>query len=385
MKIIVISYIYPNKLDQRLGIFVHQQSKYIAKEGHEVHVLTSGSSQDKKEEFVDGIVVHRLLSIDNKFPLKGLLFSLRCAKAVISLNNRLNFDFIIQNFIGVSMILIGMITKLLNKRLIVISHGTEWELPKKNFIKNFIIKIVLAIPDKIVCVSKKTKNLLSYNVKKNKLVVINNGMDPQWLKPSMSKSKFRKKLGLANKFIILSVSSLVLKKGIDIVVKILPELITKYPNLIYIIIGDGPEKENLKMLVNKLNLGKNVKFLGYKVGTELANFYNICDIFILMSRDLKYAIESFGIAYIEASYFGKPVIGGKSGGTADSILDNITGYRIEPTNTKEIVKKLFLLIKNDNLRKKLGKNGKKWVNNNLLWNHNVDKLMQVYKSLLIKQ
>ena len=384
MKIIIISYIYPNRLDQRLGIFVRQQCKYLAKEGHEVHVLTSGSFQDKKEEFVDGTIVHRLISIDNKFPLKGLLFSLRCAKAIISLNNRLNFDFVIQNFIGINTILIGIVTKLLNKRFIAISHGTGWELPKKNFIKNFIIKIVLSIPDKIVCVSKKTENLLSHNAKKNKLVVINNGMDPQWLKPSINKAKFRKKLGFVNKFIILSVSSLVPKKGIDVVIKILPELITKYPNLIYIIIGDGSEKENLKMLVNKLGLGKNVKFLGYKVGTELANYYNICDIFILMSRDLKYAIESFGIAYIEASYFGKPVIGGKSGGTADSILDNITGYRIKPTNTKEIVKKLLLLIKNDNLRKKLGRNGKKWVSNNLLWSHNVDKLMHVYKSLLNK-
>lgn len=377
MKIAVISYIYPNKSDPALGIFVRQQSKYIAREGHEVHILTTGTSQDKEEEIVDGTRVHRLIKIDTKLPLNGLLFPLRCIKKIMSLNKESNLDFIIQNFVGINTILMGITAKLIRKRFIVISHGTSWELPKKNFIKNLMIKIALAFPDKIICVSRKTEELLKPNAKNSKLVVINNGIDPEWLKPDIGSDKLRKKLGLDNKIVLLSVASLVPKKGIDIIINVLPKIIKEFPNLMYFIIGNGPEKENLANLTGKLDLEKNVKFLGIKTGSELANYYNICDIFILMSRDLKYTIESFGIVYIEAAYFGKPVIAGLSGGTEDAVIDGKTGFLVNPDDAENLVKKLALLIKNKKLREKFGKAGKKRVINGFLWKHNVRKLMDV--------
>ncbi|MDP3766289.1 MAG: glycosyltransferase family 4 protein [Nanoarchaeota archaeon] len=381
MKIIIISYIYPNKLNPTLGIFVRQQSKYIAREGHEVHILTTGSSKDRKEELIDKTTVHRLVNIDNKLPLKGFLFSLKCIKMIVSLNKKSNIDFVIQNFVGMGTILIGITVKLLKKRFIVVSHGTSWELPKKNFIKNLIIKMVLSVPDKIVCVSKKTEELLSFNTQRNKLVVINNGIDPEWLKPDIEGGKFRKKLGLGNKIILLSVCSLVPKKGIDIIIKVLPRIIKEFPNLMYLVVGDGPEKEKLTNLTNNLCLEKNIKFLGTKMGSELANYYNICDIFILMSRDLKYTIESFGIVYIEASYFGKPVIAGVSGGTKDAVIDWQTGFLVKSDDTENIVKKLALLIKNKKLREKLGKAGRKRVIKSFFWKHNVRKLINMLNNL----
>lgn len=375
MKIIIISYIYPNRLNPMLGIFVRQQSKYIAREGHEIHILTTGSSQDKEEEVVDNTRVHRLINIDNKLSLKGLLFSLKCMKMIASLNKKSGIDFVIQNFVGLNTILIGTVTKLLKKKFIVVSHGTSWELPKKNFMKNLIIKTALFMPDKIICVSKKTEELLEPNAKRNKLVVINNGIDPEWLKPDINKEKFRKKLGIDNKLILLSVCSLVPKKGIDIIIKALPKITKKFPNLVYLIIGDGPEKENLKNLTNKLGLGKNIKFLGTKIGNELANYYNLCDIFILMSRDLKNTIESFGIVYIEASYFGKPVIAGLSGGTQDAVVDGKTGFLVKPDDVESLAEKTALLIKNRKLRENLGDAGRKRVVGGFLWKHNVRKLM----------
>lgn len=380
MKIAVISYIYPNKSNPMLGIFVRQQSKYIAREGHEVNILTTGSSQDKTAERIDNTAVHRLIKIDTKLPLKGLLFSLRCIKKIMLLNKESNLDFIIQNFAGINTILIGIAAKLLRKKFVVISHGTSWELPKKNFIKNLMIKIALAFPDKIICVSRKTEELLKPNAKNSKLVVINNGIDPEWLKPNVGADKLRKKLGLGNKIVLLSVASLVPKKGIDVILKALPKIIKDFPNLIYFIIGNGIEKENLANLTGKLGLEKNVKFLGIKTGSELANYYNICDIFILMSRDLKHAIESFGIVYIEASYFEKPVIAGLSGGTEDAVANGKTGFLVKPDDTENLAEKMTLLIKNKKLREKLGKAGRKRVVKGFLWKHNVRKLMDALKT-----
>ena len=126
---------------------------------------------------------------------------------------------------------------------------------------------------------------------------------------------------------------------------------------------------------------QNVKLLGIKVGTDLANFYNMCDIFILMSRDLKYTIESFGIAYIEASYFGKPVIAGLSGGTEDAVVDGKTGFLVRSDDTGNLFKKIALLIKDKKLREKLGRAGRKRVIQGFFWKHNAKKLIKLLNSL----
>jgi glycosyltransferase involved in cell wall biosynthesis len=97
-----------------------------------------------------------------------------------------------------------------------------------------------------------------------------------------------------------------------------------------------------------------------------------------MSRDLKDIIESFGIVYIEASYFGKPVIAGKSGGTADAVVDGKTGYIIKYDNIKKLEKTILLLLKNKKLRDKLGEAGRKRVLKEFLWKNNVEKLLDLY-------
>jgi phosphatidylinositol alpha-1,6-mannosyltransferase len=233
-------------------------------------------------------------------------------------------------------------------------------------------------------VSNYVAKLASQYTKKSKIVVIKNGVDTEKLILTKSLSKFKKEINLKNEIILLSVGNLVERKGIDIVLSALPDVIKSYPSLKYFIIGAGPEKENLQKLIKGLNLRKHVVFAGDVDNKHLANFYNLCDIFVLMSRTIKEkaGIEGFGIVYIEASYFGKPVIGGKSGGTADAIVDGVTGYRIEPKNTEDLKNKLILLLKNEKLRKKLGQQGMKRVKNQFLWKHNVEKLVKVYGRLI---
>jgi phosphatidylinositol alpha-1,6-mannosyltransferase len=156
------------------------------------------------------------------------------------------------------------------------------------------------------------------------------------------------------------------------------------PNIVYFIIGQGPEKEKLISLANKLNLKDKVAFIDYVSDADLANYFNICDIFLLMSKTIeeKSAIEGFGNVYLEASFMGKPVIGGKSGGTSDAVVDGKTGFLIEPDDAEELKKKIILLLKNKTLREKMGRYGRKRVLNGFLWKHNVEKLVKVYSGLL---
>ena len=381
MLICILSPIYPTHYNLHLGIFVHEQAKYLAKKGHDVYVITLGNPEDKYQEIKEGVKVYRI-KIKNFFFFKNLFFALSMIRNLILLNKKYNFDIIHSHFIGPSTALIGLTSKLIKKPFIITAHGIG--LLSDSRFKKILTKFYLSFPSKIICVSNHVAEIASKYTNKNKITVINNGVDSEKLKLTKNNHDFKKKFGLKNEKILLSVGNLVERKGIDIIISSLPAIIKNYSNIKYFIIGDGPERENLHRSVKELGLEKYVVFIDYVSDDDLANFYNICDVFILMSRTIKEkeGVEGFGIVYIEASYFGKPVIGGRSGGTADAIVDGVTGYRIDPTSTKELVNKVVLLLKNERLRKKLGQEGMKRVKTKLLWSHNIEKLIKVYKSII---
>lgn len=386
MNIVVISYIYPKRINPSQGLYIHQQAKYLAKLGHNVDVITTRSHSDKEEETVENVNIHRVSmhigagkrefhKVDPK--PAGFIFLVNSLRKIFELKKEEGIDLIIGQFIGISTIVFGMASRLMGIKFVAVSHGTGWELPKKNRLQNFLIRLALSFPDKIVCVSNKTKELLSHNTDQRKLFVINNGMDPEYLAPSKSRQQFKKELRIKNELIILSVANLVGKKGVDIVIRAVSNVVKKYPNMIYLIVGDGVDKEKLENLVKELNLEKKIRFEGRKIGSELANYYNVCDLFALMSQDVESGIESFGIVYIEASYFGKAVIAGASGGTRDAVLDGKTGLLVNPSDEKILEKTILMLLKNKKLRYKLGKAGKARVLQGFLWKNNAKKLVEL--------
>jgi phosphatidylinositol alpha-1,6-mannosyltransferase len=273
-------------------------------------------------------------------------------------------------------------SKFLNIPLVATVHGID--VFSRNFFHNFLIRSYLLFPKKIIAVSNYTASLAKLNTNENKVKVIFNGVDIDKLRVTQKKSEFIKKLGLKNNSILLSVAPLNDRKGIDLIIKVLPQVIKEVPNLMYLIVGDGERESYFKSIVKSLHLQNHVRFLGFIVSKELANYYNLCDVFALMSRTIeeKGGIEGFGIVYIEASYLGKPVIGGKSGGTGDAIIDKVTGYRVDPNNLQDLTKKLVLLLKNKDLRTRMGGKGQKFVEKGLLWKHNVIKTLEIYKEVI---
>tara|TARA_Y100000310_G_C20698261_1_gene827256 strand:+ start:1258 stop:2418 length:1161 start_codon:yes stop_codon:yes gene_type:complete len=386
MNIAIISYIYPKKINHSQGVFIHQQARCIAKEGHTVHVITTRSHGDKKFETWDNVNIHRVASIDYLKPIAGLLFLINTLTKIFELHKKKKVDVVIGGFMGITTIATGLFLKLINKRFFAISYGTKWELPKKNWISNLIIRSALYFPEKIICVSRKTKELVGRNTDLKKLYVVNNGADSEYLVPSKSKSEFRKQLGVRGKLVILTVSNLVNKKGIDIIIKSISKVSKEYQNFIYLIVGKGYHEDKFKNLVKKLKLEKYIRFEGNLENfgfrercKELANYYNICDIFTLMSHDAGGEIESLGLVYIEASYFGIPVVGGISGGTRDSIIGGETGYLIDSKDQVKLENTLLSLLKNKKLREKLGNAGRKRILREKLAVHNAKEILEIIK------
>jgi glycosyltransferase involved in cell wall biosynthesis len=112
-------------------------------------------------------------------------------------------------------------------------------------------------------------------------------------------------------------------KGMDTLITALPRLLTRWPELQLVLVGEGDDRAWLEELAEKNGVNRHVHFLSGLSYAELAGCYRACEIFALPSRG-----EGFGLVYLEAMACGKPVIGGAHGGAPEVIQDGVTGYLV---------------------------------------------------------
>ena len=175
---------------------------------------------------------------------------------------------------------------------------------------------------------------------------------------------------------VLFVGRLENRKGIDILITAIPKIIRKNSSISFNIIGSDPM--NLKESYKSNQLFKNhVQFLGKVSSSELENRYKKCDIFVAPSR-----YESFGIVFVEAMKFSKPVIGTNVGGIPDIVLNNKNGYLIEPESVEALVNAVIKLAGSFELRKEMGREGRKRVMENFSTQAMCIQSVEYYKAAL---
>lgn len=274
----------------------------------------------------------------------------------------------------------GIVALLLKKRFkipyLVYTHGFDVLLPQSHPRHFKQLKRVLKEADQVIANSEFTKKeLLKLNVPENKITIINPCpyITPEL--PNQKENPFLKKL--ENKKVLLTVGRLVERKGHDKVIAALPEILKTIPDLVYLIAGQGPNEEKLKKQVAELNLETRVFFTGFVPDEELPSLYRASDFFIMPARQIEKDVEGFGLVYLEANSFGKPVIAGKSGGVEDAVIDNLNGLLVNPESEKKISEAIIKLLNDPNLMNKLGVQGKKRVEEEFQWPKQAEKLKKV--------
>jgi phosphatidylinositol alpha-1,6-mannosyltransferase len=141
--------------------------------------------------------------------------------------------------------------------------------------------------------------------------------------PEGDRASAKKKYGLTGKRVLLTVSRLAKSeryKGHDRIIGILPKILQKTDNLVYVIAGDGDMRRELEELVRQKNLEDFVHFAGQVGISELPTLYRAADVFVMPSSG-----EGFGIVFLEAMASGTPVIAGNSDGAHDPLQDGNLG------------------------------------------------------------
>jgi glycosyltransferase involved in cell wall biosynthesis len=168
--------------------------------------------------------------------------------------------------------------------------------------------------------------------------------------------------------VILSVGRLVKHKNFDRIIDNLPLLMNVGVDVHYIICGQGPCEAELKSQSQRLRVEKRVHFAGCVPEREVDGYYAACDVFAMLTLlDTKdNSIEGFGIVYLEASYFGKPVIASRLGSVVDAVRHEENGILVNPNSGYDVFQAFNRLCKDPQLREQLGSKGKELANRKTL-------------------
>ena len=220
------------------------------------------------------------------------------------------------------------LAKLCGARLMSQLHGTEvWEPLSQALLRP------LEQSDKVLCVSRDTKaryERQSINAPDN-AHVLHNTVGPEFVPGDRSEA--RKQFGVADEYVLLSVSRLDARnggyKGHEKVIDALPDLLVQRPDALYLIGGVGDDYERLAALVETRNLNAHVRFFGKVSAEHLPALYRAADLFVLPSTG-----EGFGIVYLEAMASGTLAIGINAGGAPDALRHGHLGICVEPEDFK---------------------------------------------------
>jgi phosphatidylinositol alpha-1,6-mannosyltransferase len=221
----------------------------------------------------------------------------------------------------------------------------------------------------IIANSRHTKVLLQeLGIDASMIHVIHPGVHiPSFCASPEAAQRIRQKHHLGVAPMLLTVGRMQRRKGQDMVIQALPRIRQSMPQVKYVIVGTGEELSSLITLAEELRVQDSVVFAGNIPDQELAAYYAACDVFLMPNRQIGGDIEGFGIVYLEAGAAGKPVIGGKSGGTDDAILDGVTGIRVDGNSSVEIANAVIDLLSTPGKAKTMGARGRQRVENEFAW------------------
>ena len=201
-------------------------------------------------------------------------------------------------------------------------------------------------------------SLLHIGIEREKIHKITPGLDTGVFFPEESDGKLRERYGIDGKdVVVMTVARLVPRKGHARIIRALAELRAEIREFRYVIVGRGPIETELRMLASQLNMLDKVIFAGFVPESELNRHYNMADIMAMPNTEVAGDLEGFGMVFLEANAAGKPVIGGRSGGTSAAVADGETGFLVDSDTDVELRDALRKLLTDRSLRERMGAEG----------------------------
>lgn len=258
---------------------------------------------------------------------------------------------------GMSAVLLASLAALIfGLRLVAIGHGKEFGV--QGSIQRTILRWAFQQADAIICVSYFTQALIEkMGLKPRVSKVIQNGADHERFQilTEDSRRTYLQKFGLGYRPILLTVGSVTDRKGQEIVIRALPEILKEFPDTHYLMAGLPFEQRKLEALSRELGVEDHVHFLGSVGNDDLVGYLNCCDLFIMTSRSTADGdCEGFGIAVVESALCGKPAIVSANSGLIEAIIPGKTGIAVPEGDADATAQAVLCLLRDPGLRRAMG-------------------------------
>jgi phosphatidylinositol alpha-1,6-mannosyltransferase len=249
------------------------------------------------------------------------------------------------------------------------AHGEDIGVSSTSRELAWMTRCVLGRASGVIANSENTRSMLlnDWNVPAERIHLLHPGVDTRRFVPAARDESIREELGWHGRTVLLTVGRLQKRKGHDMLIRALPAIRGRHPNVHYAILGDGDERANLQSLAESLGVADRVQFLGQATDDQLLRCYQQCDLFVLPNRAVGRDVEGFGMVLLEAQACGKPVIAGASGGTAETMKIPETGRVVLCEEPEPLAAMLIEMLRDPAALNEMGRVGREWVCGQFDW------------------
>lgn len=369
MKIAILVWGFPPKRLAGAEIAAYNIARHLARKGYEVHVITSLDKGLPKEGVEQGFHVHRI-----GFPkIKFLGIAIFRFKILLTLR-KVNPDLVHGQGTGISWSAF-FAKKLLKKPYIVWRRGIDIGLD--GLFTRPLSRLVIKKADAVIALTEDMKREIQA-INNREVLVIPNGIDFERFH-NLSRDEMRYKLQAgADERLVVFVGRFRPEKGVRYLIEAMEIIRRKSQNVRLILIGEGPEEEDLKRLVEQLNLRDCIDFLGQVPNEEVPHYMAASDVFVLPSL-----AEGFPNVILEAMASGLAIVATKVSGLPEIIEDGGNGFLVESKNSEQIAEKVLLLLNDDELRERISKNNREKAED-YSWESVIERLEKIYEKVIRK-
>jgi phosphatidyl-myo-inositol dimannoside synthase len=337
MKLVLVTPFYPPGIGGSFRLN-SEIADYLHNKGHEVDVLTYGDCTNPACIAFDrahGYPIYRV-KLSQAHGLSSLALFFR----LIAFSRIRHYDLAFCG-VGFPVAVLARINQIMNGlKYIVYSHGEDATCVERSNVNKWLLRRALKKAAMILCNSSHTRgSLLALGTPEERMVMLSPWIDPAPYAsvPRAAVETLRSRFGLDGRRVILTLARLVPRKGHDMVVRALPAILKRAPDVHYLIVGFGDQRPLLD-LATKCGVADRVSIIPYVLDAELPALFNLADVYAMPSRwdEITCEIEGFGIVYLEAAASGKPSVGANIGGSPDAIEDGVTGILVDPHSEGEI-------------------------------------------------
>jgi N-acetyl-alpha-D-glucosaminyl L-malate synthase BshA len=395
----MVSHAYPTFDGGSKGAFVHGLASAMVSLGHEVYAVIPWHAGMRGSRLMDGVSLVPYRAYDSvsygqasnsyiRYPrLEVALSLLGSVFTLYQVTREQKIDIIHAHWAVPMGFVAGLVKAATSVPLVITMHGRDIRVnpeigsnvPALWYIKPFL-RFAFRQADRLITVSHSYRDYAqNAGAPSEKIEIVYNGTDTSRFFPSEEGvAEIRKCHGLSpDSKLLLFVGDLAFHKGLDVLLRAMPYVLTSEPTAVALIVGEGPRYNDLLTLRNALGMQDKCIFVGRVPNAELPPYDNACDVFVMPSRD-----ESFGVAAVEAMACGKPVVGAAVGGLVEIIEDNQNGLLVEKDNVEQLAGAIIRVLKDRSLASRLGGNARRRVETTFNWANVVRETVELYKDVL---